>query len=143
MRVTVWIIALGMACGMIASPAAAQGKVSTAPPEKTWSGYLVDNNCGLAIAKKEKSKAMDMGKRHSVACALDEVCMASGYGIIHEGTYIKLDSAGDKKAVKYLQSLNKKNDVFVTVSGTLEGSILRVSKITDGVAPDVGKDKKN
>ena len=125
------IMALALAVLLGASLAVAQEK--STPPEatKTWSGYLVDKNCGTMIGKKEKTKAMEMGKKHSVACGLDEACMASGYGIIHEGTFVKFDEAGDAMAAKYLKGLSKKNDVLVTVSGSLEGEILHVTKIGD------------
>ena len=131
-------------CGlMVLSLGAAQEKGKPSSSDNTWSGYLVDKNCGEQIAKKEQSKAMAMGKKHSVACGLDEACMASGYGIIHEGQFVKFDDAGDTMAAEYLKNLTKKNDVLVEVSGTLDGSILKVSKITDGKPADAGKEKKN
>lgn len=119
----------------LVSLAPAQEKAPPKPAEKTWSGYLVDKNCGVMIGKKEKEKAMEMGKKHSVACALDEACMASGYGIIHEGQFVKFDSDGDAIAAKYFKGLTKKNDVFVTVSGTLDGETIRVTKIADAQSP--------
>lgn len=134
---SIHILSLALAMLVSASFAVAQEKSTPPQAAQTWSGYLVDKNCGTMIGKKEKTKAMEMGKKHSVACALDEACMASGYGIIHEGTFIKFDDAGDAMAAKYLKGLSKKNDVLVTVSGLLKGEILHVTKISDApIAPD-------
>ena len=113
-------------------------KTDKASEGKTWSGYLVDKNCGVQIAKKEKQKAMEMAKRHSVACGLDEACMASGYCLIVDGKLIELDDKGNAMAADYLRRLTKKNDVFVTVTGTLEGSVVRALKIIDATLPSSG-----
>lgn len=130
-----------LVAAIITSPGLSQEK--THKPEKasastTVSGYLVDKNCGVQIAKKEKQKAMEMAKKHSVACGLDEACMASGYGVIVEGKLIELDDKGNAMAADYLRRLTKKNDVFVAVTGTLEGNMLRVTKIADGTATEPG-----
>jgi ferredoxin len=113
-------------------------KADKASESKTVSGYLVDKNCGVQIAKKEKQKAMEMAKRHSVACGLDEACMANGYCLIVEGKLIELDDKGNAMAAQHLKGLTKKNDVFVTVTGTTEGSVVRVLKIADGTPPQPG-----
>ena len=131
MRSVIPLAVLFTLTAFLVSLAPAQQKAAPKAAEKTWTGYLVDKNCGVMIAKKEKAKAMEMGKKHSVACALDEACMASGYGIIHEGQFIKFDEAGDAVAAEYFKGLKKKNDVFVTVSGTLDGEILKVTTIVD------------
>ena len=113
-------------------------KADKASESKTVSGYLVDKNCGVQIAKKEKQKAMEMAKKHSVACGLDEACMANGYCLIVDGKLIELDDNGNAMAAKYLKGLTKKNDVFVTVTGTIEGTALHVQKIADGTPPQPG-----
>lgn len=110
-------------------------KADKAPESKAVSGYLVDKNCGVQIAKKEKQKATEMAKKHSVACGLDEACMASGYGLIVDGKLIELDDKGNAMAAQYLKTLTKKKDVFVTVTGMTEGPVLRVQKIADGTPP--------
>ncbi len=116
---------------LLAGFASAQDKKAPSSAEKSFSGYIVDMNCGTMIGKKDKEKAMEMGKKHSVACALDEACMASGYGLVHEGKVLPLDEAGNALAVKYLKGLTKKNDVYVTVSATLDAEVLHVSQISD------------
>ena len=116
---------------LLTSLGLAQEKNTPKGQDKSFSGYLVDKNCGTMIGKKDKEKAMTMGKKHSVACALDEACMASGYGLVHEGEFLPFDDDGNSLAVTYLESLSKKNDVFVTVSARREGMVLHVSKISD------------
>ena len=130
------------AAAIVASLGIAQNKSLPRPTGDSWSGYLVDKNCGVQIAKKDTPKAMEMAKKHSVACGLDEACMASGYGIIRDGQFIKFDDAGDKLAARYLRSLKKKNDVLVRVWGTLDESGLRVSQIKDAEQPESGQNKK-
>jgi hypothetical protein len=134
MRCAIRFLAFALAVSVLVSIGAAQenaDKGGESSDQKTWVGYLVDRNCGIQIEKKQEERAMTMAKKHSVACGLDEVCMASGYGIIKGGKFYKFDDAGDGMAAEYLKKLNKKNDVLVSVSGTLDGSVLRVSAIKD------------
>lgn len=135
MRLGTRFAVIALSAGIVVSAGLSQQKTDKpgkASEGKTWSGYLVDKNCGVQIAKKEKQKAMEMAKKHSVACGLDEACMASGYVLIVDGTLLELDDKGNAMAAEYLRRLTKKNDVFVTVTGKLEGSVVQAKKITDG-----------
>ena len=141
MRLATRFALFALSAAILVSPGLSQQKTQKsdkAPEGKTLSGYLVDKNCGVQIAKKEKQKAMEMAKKHSVACALDEACMASGYCLIVDGKLIELDDKGNAMAADYLRRLTKKNDVFVTVTGTLDGSVVRTLKITDATLPPSG-----
>lgn len=135
MRLGTRFAVIALSAGIVVSPGLSQQKTDKpgkASEGKIWSGYLVDKNCGVQIAKKEKQKAMEMAKKHSVACGLDEACMASGYVLIVDGKLLELDDKGNAMAADYLRRLTKKNDVLVTVTGTLEGSVVQAKKITDG-----------
>lgn len=136
MHVVPRLVVLTLSAAILVSLSLSQDK---APGIKTWNGYLVDKNCGVQIAKKEKQKAMEMAKKHSVACALDEACMASGYCLVVDGKLFELDGKGNTMAAAYLKRLAKKNEVFVSVTGILEGSVVRVSKIADGNPAPSGK----
>ncbi len=98
----------------------------------TFTGYLVDKMCGTAYVKSgDAAKAAEKGMKHSKACALDDDCAASGYGIVSEGKYLKFDEAGDKVALDYLNESDKKSNFMVEVSGTAEGNMISVKSIVD------------
>ncbi|MCI0706468.1 MAG: hypothetical protein L0Y80_03155 [Ignavibacteriae bacterium] len=97
----------------------------------TVKGYLVDKMCGSGYAKGDAAKAAEKGMKHSKACALEEDCAASGYGIIMDGKYIKFDEKGDKLALEYLNKSSKKNDFLVEVAGMKDGDVLKVASLAD------------
>lgn len=98
----------------------------------TYTGYLVDKMCATGYVKSgDAAKAAEKGMKHSKACALDEDCAASGFGIISDGKYLKFDEAGDKMAFDYLNKSDKKSDFKVEVSGTAEGNMITVKTLTD------------
>jgi len=92
-----------------------------AGPE-TWKNVpLVDTKC------EPKVKA-DPDK-HPTSCAL--MCAASGYGILTaDGTYLKLDSAGNQKAVAALKNTKKTDHLRVTVTGERDGDRIKVQSLT-------------
>lgn len=98
----------------------------------TWKGYLVDKMCATGMVKKEKGEAMSKAMKHTVSCALEEGCKESGYGLVIDGAYHKFDEAGDKLAVDYLNKATFKDNIFVEVSGSHEGKLIKVSSIAAG-----------
>ena len=97
----------------------------------SWTGYLVDKMCGARYVKGDAAIAAEKGMKHSKACALDEDCAASGFGIIMDGKYVKFDEAGDKLALDYLNKSEKKTNFLVQVSGSKDGEILNVKTLAD------------
>ena len=97
----------------------------------SWTGYLVDKMCGARYVKGDATAAAEKGMKHSKACALDEDCAASGFGIIMDGKYVKFDEAGDKIAADYLNKSDKKSNFLVEVSGSKDGDILNVKSLAD------------
>lgn len=95
----------------------------------TWKGFLVDKMCATGMAKKEKADAMARATKHTVKCALEEGCKESGYGLLIDGKYHKFDEAGDKMAVDYLTKATFKDNIFVEVSGSHEGELVKVTSI--------------
>ncbi|HEY4611806.1 MAG TPA: hypothetical protein VII11_02365 [Bacteroidota bacterium] len=97
----------------------------------TLKGYLVDKMCGAGYAKGDAAKAAEKGMKHSKACALDEDCAASGFGIVMDGKYLKFDEAGDKLALEYLNKSEKKSDFLVEVAGTQDGNMVKVKSLSE------------
>src|SRR6266545_3296390 len=82
---------------------------------ETWEKVpLIDQMC----AKKEKVTAHP--ENHPTGCLIK--CSDSGYGVMtSDGKYLKLDEAGNKKALTALKETKKENDVRVNVNGQKEG----------------------
>jgi hypothetical protein len=84
----------------------------------TMSGTLVDLNC----------KGRDLAE-HSRQCAMK--CAKSGFGLVTaDGKFVKFDEAGNTKALEALKASEKEKDLKATVSGTVEGDVLKVESIT-------------
>jgi N-acetyl-beta-hexosaminidase len=84
---------------------------------ETWSGTLVDVMC----------KGKDLAS-HTSKCAIG--CAKSGYGLVMpDGKFMKLDEAGNAKALAALKATNKEKDLKAKVSGTLDGDMIDVQSI--------------
>ena len=127
------IVAVFIAFVFIAGTASAQEHAAMAKTH-TMTGYLVDKNCGQNMVKQGPEKAMAKAKKHTRACGLMEDCAASGYGLVSNGKFFPLDAQGNKKANAYLKTTKKENDLFVAVTGTMDGDIMNVVSIVDAPA---------
>lgn len=94
--------------------------------EAVKTGHLMDAMCG----EKQASNAEKVAA-HKVSCALMDNCKESGFGVVADGKFLKFDKAGDEKALALLEKTSKTNDLKVTVTGTVEGATLKVSKIEE------------
>lgn len=84
----------------------------------TMSGTLVDLNC----------KGKDLAE-HSRQCAMK--CAKSGFGLVTaDGKFVKFDETGNAKALEALQASAKEKDLKATVTGTVDGDVLKVESIT-------------
>jgi len=63
---------------------------------------------------------------HTASCAKKESCAKSGYAIISGKTMYKLDKESAEKATAYLKDSNATK---VTVEGTKDGDMLKVTSI--------------
>ncbi len=103
------------------------GLLSLAPAlalAATWNGVpLVDQNCEKKVEKNPDA--------HTTACLLQ--CSGSGYGILSDGKFIKLDHAGNEKAVSALKAPSRKDHIRVNVTGEQSGDEIQVTalKIAD------------
>jgi hypothetical protein len=89
---------------------------------QTWTNVsLIDQKCST----KFKPSTVDT---HTRSCAL--VCESSGYGIMtSDGTFLKFDKDGSKKALNELKASTKKDHLRATVTGEVEGDTLKVQAI--------------
>ncbi len=89
---------------------------------ETWKKVsVVDNMC--------YSKVKADPDQHSTRCALS--CARSGYGIIAaDGSYLKLDEAGNSKVETLLKATDKKDHLRLDVTGDRSGEIIKVKSVS-------------
>ena len=94
--------------------------------DTTLKGYLVDTACVM-----DEGKEPGFGAKHTKLCLRMSDCVKSGYGVLTEDQkYIKFDDAGNEQAKKIIAHLTKDNNIKVTVTGTVDGDKVAVTKIT-------------
>jgi hypothetical protein len=94
-------------------------------PDTTVKGHLVDISCSSDLGQQP-----GWGARHSRKCLLMLPCAQSGYGVLTEDKQvIKFDDKGNEQAKKFLEGITKPNDIRVTVTGSVDGNQITVSKI--------------
>jgi hypothetical protein len=88
-------------------------------------GYLVDLACAA-----EDGQADGFGAKHTKGCLQMPDCVKSGYGVLTDDKkVIKFDNASDDKVKKFIADLKKEKDIKVTVTGTVSGDKITVTKI--------------
>lgn len=104
---------------------AAMAMGAFAADASTVKGYLVD----LACASEEGQKP-DFGVKHSKDCLQMGECASSGYGVLTDDKkVIRFDKASNEQAKKFIADLKKPKDIKVSVTGTVNGDTMTVSKI--------------
>ena len=84
---------------------------------ETFNGTLVDVMC----------KGKDLAG-HTAKCAI--ACSKSGFALVTgEGKFLKLDERGNSKALAALKATSKEKDLKATVTGTLDGEILKAEAV--------------
>jgi hypothetical protein len=119
----------------------AQDKVDKPIPH-TIKGYLVDKMCADGMAKKTPDEAMAKAAKHTKSCALEESCQESGFGLMSAGVWYKFDDNGDKQALALLKKTTKNNEIMVSVTGTHDGDIFKVTSIKEVKLDGTKKDMK-
>ena len=75
-------------------------------------------------------KGVGAAKMHTKDCALMPNCKASGYGVVTaDGTFLKFNKSGDKKAVKLLEGTDKKDNIGISVDGKVDGDSIKVKSL--------------
>ncbi len=93
--------------------------------DATVKGYLVDIACG-----SDEGSRPDFGATHTRECLKMPDCASSGYGVLTaDKKIVKFDKAGNAQAKKFIDSITKDSDIKVTVTGTVSGDSMTVSKI--------------
>ncbi len=90
---------------------------------KSYNGTLLDKVCSASASNPAKVA------KHTKECALMESCVPGGYGIVVDGKYLKFDEKGDKLASEWLAKTDKERDLQITVTGTLDGDVLKVETL--------------
>jgi hypothetical protein len=90
---------------------------------ETWKGVtLIDQSCGAKFKANPDN--------HPVEC-LKKCAGKSGLGIItSDGTWLKLDEAGNKQAIAALDKTKKKDHVRADVTGEKSGETVKVESLT-------------
>jgi len=94
------------------------------------SGYLVDASCAKDMAMNADS-SMIKAEKHTKKCALMDMCVASGYGMMSGGKWYKFDAKGDAKAQAVIEKSTKKNGIMAQVTGTMTGDTFTVVSIKE------------
>ena len=83
---------------------------------------LVDTMCS------EKDAVKADPDKHPAKCAIQ--CAKSGYGIMADGKFVKLDANGNKQAAAALAATKKTDHLRATVVGERKGDEIAVQKLT-------------
>ena len=93
------------------------------------SGYLIDNACSAGHAND--AGFAERVQKHKKSCALMPSCEGSGFAVYSEGKLYKLDAAGNTSASALLKETDTTMGVMVAVEGTVDGYLVRVTKLTE------------
>jgi len=93
--------------------------------DTTVKGHLVDISCSSELGDRP-----GWGAKHSRKCLQMLPCAQSGYGVLTEDKQVvKFDNNGNEQAKKFIETITKPNDIRVTVTGSVNGDHMTVSKI--------------
>lgn len=88
-------------------------------------GFLVDISCA-----EDEGQNPGFGAAHSRHCLLMKDCEESGYGVLtSDKKVIRFDKAGNDAAKKFIAGVTRESDIRVTVTGSVSGDQMTVSKI--------------
>jgi hypothetical protein len=93
----------------------------------TLDGYMIDNAC----ASKTTDGNFAWVKTHEVSCAMMESCEKSGYAVYANDKVYKFDDKGNAAAEELLKTTKSKKGFHVKVVGTLDGDVIKVTKLTE------------
>lgn len=113
----------GVALVLMAVALSAQDKTVT------LDGYLIDNAC--ASGHSTDKNFADMVKTHGTSCAMMESCEKSGYAVYANDKLYKFDDKGNVSAEELLKSTASKKGLHIKVEGTIDGDMIKVTKLTE------------
>ena len=93
---------------------------------ETVQGVLMDKACSA----KAVSGGQQVAKDHTTECALLPDCQKSGYGVFTtDGKFLSFDVKGNGRATQLVKTTKKKDNLRITVDGTIQGDKITVSRI--------------
>ena len=98
-------------------------------------GYLIDNMCAGSPGEDKDYEAEAKG--HSLSCSMMPHCHKTGFAVAEGKKLYVLDADGNKladAALKAAKDPKSKKGLHVEVEGTLEGSTLKATKLTEVAA---------
>ena len=98
-------------------------------------GHLIDNMCAGEPGEDKDYEAEAKG--HKLSCALMPHCQKTGFAVAEGKKLYKLDEAGNKLAdgvLKATKAAKAQKGLLVEVEGTVEGTTLKATKITEAAA---------
>ena len=106
----------------------------------TLKGYVVDQMCAQKMAAKDN--AMEKAEGHTKACALNDQCAGSGYGILSDGKYYKFDEKGSAKAKEMIEKSKREKALYFEAKGTVEEGSITVTSLKEMKPPSPKMMKK-
>src|ERR1044071_9536647 len=116
------ILGLGVVLALSVVALATEGK------SVKLTGYIIDNACSARAASDNGAEKV---KNQTVKCAMMANCAKSGYAVYADNKLYKLDEEGNKQAAEILKNTKLEKGVQVSVEGTVDGDVLKVSKISE------------
>jgi hypothetical protein len=126
MRVTMRVVAILCLACLVAAPSFAGGN---------WSGYLVNSSCYADeesnVNPTDTLTYVDRDKDLEIRLCAPNAKTKSFALVQSDGTWFKLDAAGNTKATELVQKTGKiKNHFLVVVAGEMTKNTLQVTSIS-------------
>jgi len=107
------------------------------PSSTKLQGVLIDEKCShLAETRVVEGSRLEGGiivaYTHTRKCALMPECRKSGFGVFgyEDRKFHPFDEAGNRRALQYFQNSQQEDDFRVEVTGSLQGDVFKVDRIT-------------
>jgi hypothetical protein len=112
--------------------------VSSFADTETFTGFLADNLCLESGTAADGANMNTNPEDHTVMCALMKPCIQSGYSVLVRNSSggfdaIPLDKKGNRMAVKFIKGMDRNDNIYVQVTGTMKDNMLQVTAIEDAL----------
>ena len=101
---------------------------------RTYDGYLLDKQCSEAV--RHDSNPLDFIMHHTRDCCLMLNCQKKGYCLYTNGTWLTLDSQGNKLAISALKQSQKNSAIYVRMQGVAKKGLLIVKSVAEIQQPN-------
>ncbi len=96
--------------------------------EETKTGFVIPSQC----QPKTEGVPQPEGSRnawpapHTTACALEDACIKSGYGLWVQDRFFRFDERGQEIALAYFETTPRTSYNKVAVTGDFSGDVVKV-----------------